>query len=307
MASFGEPVVSAAIRERGYQLVSKINSGAQGTVYLARRRADGAEVALKVVSRAARSTKRELAALAALSHDGVVRLLDVFHTHDTSVLVMELLEGGDLFDWLQRSGRPGPEELYIAAAALFRSLAYVHSVGMAHRDVKIENVVMARQNEPASLRLVDFGFAVPASPGELSAHDFSGTLSYQPPEQVLKRPFCPIQGDMWSAGVLLYMLVFKRLPFGESSDARTSLRIAKQRPSLNPAKCPKISKRFLALISVLLEPVPAKRPSAALALEIVKGIQARHDLTRAVESSRAGRSRARAEDVRSASALFLKA
>eukprot|EP00183_Erythrolobus_madagascarensis_P006016 CAMPEP_0185844050 /NCGR_PEP_ID=MMETSP1354-20130828/363_1 /TAXON_ID=708628 /ORGANISM="Erythrolobus madagascarensis, Strain CCMP3276" /LENGTH=305 /DNA_ID=CAMNT_0028543659 /DNA_START=122 /DNA_END=1039 /DNA_ORIENTATION=+ len=270
-----ESPLTESIHAHGYHVHRKINSGAQGTVYMAQDRSHGTKVAVKVMKRTSKSTHRELHAIRKLSHESVVGLVDAFEFGESSVLVMDYLPGGDLFDWVTKEEQHlDADSLYSAAKHLLQSLAYIHSNGFAHRDIKLENVVMMRENDPSTLRLIDFGFAVPTSRDELLTTDYSGTLSYQPPEQILKQPFSPMKGDMWSLGVLLYTLLYKRLPFGDSKDARTKMRITQRRASIDPRKCPHISQRFLLLVQMLLNPVADYRPSAPEALKMVEGILA---------------------------------
>eukprot|EP00183_Erythrolobus_madagascarensis_P007227 CAMPEP_0185846680 /NCGR_PEP_ID=MMETSP1354-20130828/2232_1 /TAXON_ID=708628 /ORGANISM="Erythrolobus madagascarensis, Strain CCMP3276" /LENGTH=305 /DNA_ID=CAMNT_0028546863 /DNA_START=142 /DNA_END=1059 /DNA_ORIENTATION=+ len=267
-----DSLVAAKIRARGYRLCKKINSGAQGTVFLAKDRIRGVKVAIKIMKRASRSTRRELFAFGSLSHDSLVSVVDVFHVGESSVLVMEYLPGGDLFDWMASTDPLDAESLYEVARRILRSLEYMHATGMAHRDLKLENIVLGRAKDATTLKIVDFGFATPARPGNMMSDDFSGTVSYQPPEQILKQPFSPIKGDMWSLGVLLYTFLFKKLPFGDSKDPRTQIRITSRRKAIEPRRCPGVSRRFLLLIQMLLDPVPESRPSATEALDLVESV-----------------------------------
>mmetsp|Transcript_6636 Transcript_6636/g.17859 ORF Transcript_6636/g.17859 Transcript_6636/m.17859 type:complete len:307 (-) Transcript_6636:112-1032(-) len=273
------------IHAHGYRLQKKINSGAQGSVYTAYDRSRGCKVAVKIMKRASKSTHRELFAIQKLSHDSIAKVVDVFHCGESSVLVMEHFSGGDLFEWLTGETFIDAESLYTVARHMLRALVYMHGCNMAHRDLKLENVVLAQKGDASTLHLIDFGFSISASRGELYSADYSGTLSYQPPEQIHKLPFSPLKGDMWSLGVLLYTLLFKRLPFGDSKDPRTKLRITQRRPAIDPHKCPHVSQRFLLLIQMLLNPIADCRPTASEALSMVEDIMARQSEPRKVEAS----------------------
>eukprot|EP00186_Timspurckia_oligopyrenoides_P003175 CAMPEP_0182446244 /NCGR_PEP_ID=MMETSP1172-20130603/4083_1 /TAXON_ID=708627 /ORGANISM="Timspurckia oligopyrenoides, Strain CCMP3278" /LENGTH=258 /DNA_ID=CAMNT_0024642147 /DNA_START=445 /DNA_END=1221 /DNA_ORIENTATION=+ len=222
------------------------------------------------MKRSSKSTQRELFALSRLSSDSVVKVYDVFHVEQSSVLVMEHLEGGDLFDLITSSMKLEAHHIYSIAKQIIHSLVYLHGQNMAHRDLKLENIVLSRANDIQSLKLIDFGFAIPMESNQLPESDFSGTVSYQPPEQIQKLPFCGLKGDMWSLGVLLYVLVFKKLPFGDSKDPRTKLRIVERSPVIDPKKCSGISKRFLLFIQMLLDPVPESRPTAEIASKMIE-------------------------------------
>ena len=94
-------------------------------------------------------------------HPNISKLIDFFETSNHFFIVLELLQGGDLFDYLERRGHFVPEE---RAKVLFRQICegidYLHSLGIVHRDLKIENIMMTSNEEDAVPKIIDFGLAV---------------------------------------------------------------------------------------------------------------------------------------------------
>lgn len=126
--------------------------------------------------------KREIEVLKICQHPNVIRLLDVFENPEYIFIVLEYCAGGDLFHYLDKRDFKVTEDLarYIAhqiAAAIY----YLHSYGISHRDLKLENILMSDNTDLAELKLVDFGLSKMLGPKETTTDPF-GTLSYVAPE-----------------------------------------------------------------------------------------------------------------------------
>lgn len=217
-----------------YQLGEKIGEGAFGKVYVCTRahhpgRQTNLEqdepLCVKVVGTKGRhaarvanlpiSDKHELlAAFDALEHPHIVRYHQFLQTSSALYIVMSRCEGPDLVDHLQVSGDLLPmREVQLLAAQITSAVACVHGLGMMHRDIKAENF---RFRDPAAteLQLVDFGAAKLAD-STAKAHTVTGTLLYAAPEVFdgIYAQSC----DLWSVGVVLFLLISGQLPF-ETSD-----------------------------------------------------------------------------------------
>jgi serine/threonine protein kinase len=126
--------------------------------------------------------KREIEVLKMSQHPNIIRLLDIFENHKYFYIVIELLEGGDLFDYLRERQFKISEE---RARSLFEQLAtgvyYLHNYGIMHRDLKLENIMMTNNEENSVPKIVDFGLSKIVGPKEVSKDPF-GTLGYAAPE-----------------------------------------------------------------------------------------------------------------------------
>mmetsp|Transcript_2687 Transcript_2687/g.5230 ORF Transcript_2687/g.5230 Transcript_2687/m.5230 type:complete len:552 (-) Transcript_2687:197-1852(-) len=222
-----------------YHIVKLLGAGAFGKVYQATRLQDNDQVALKVVPKyltTHQALEREVQALRVLSdpgHDHVCRLLDYHEDDSNYYLVMEHIDGGEeLFEHLVRL--PGPFSEHDAAKFLRQfaeGLAYMHAKGYAHADLKPENLMMSSHvkdddnDDDPHVKLVDFGFSVPASTGREgdTTHELVfGTVAYLAPE-ILKnfgRPQQPTKAaDMFAVGAIMYTMLTGSHPFDRTNSA----------------------------------------------------------------------------------------
>lgn len=130
---------------------------------------------------------------------------------------MENLSGGDLFTYLEKRKFTITEQRAKALShQIATALYYLHSFGVAHRDLKPENILMVDNSEVSDLKIVDFGLSKIIGPNETSLDPF-GTLSYVAPEVLLQKPYGK-EVDLWSLGVIVYLLLCRVLPFDDEDD-----------------------------------------------------------------------------------------
>lgn len=212
----GEYIVSSEV---------PIGTGTSGKVYAATVASSGLPVAVKVIDRMeidGRPDKitqltRELNITRKLKHANIINLLDIVFDDIRAMLVMEMADGGMLFD-LVSGGTPLPEE---RARYLFKqmvaAMSYCHDEKIYHRDLKLENVMITSDGSDV-LKIADFGASKDASINSLPKTQV-GTISYMAPEvtNVNKKESGSSYGagaDIWSLGVILYVLVCCKYPFG---------------------------------------------------------------------------------------------
>jgi len=127
---------------------------------------------------------------------------------------MENLQGGDLFTYLEKRNFEITEtRAKTLSHQIATALYYLHSFGVAHRDLKPENILMVSNDDDSDLKIVDFGLSKIIGPNESSLDPF-GTLSYVAPEVLLQKPYGK-EVDLWSLGVITYLLLSRVLPFDD--------------------------------------------------------------------------------------------
>jgi eukaryotic-like serine/threonine-protein kinase len=201
---------------------------------------------------------REAHILRKLNHANIVRLLDVVEDGDEIILVMPYLPGGNLADRVNQHGpAPGPEVERLAHR-LLGALAAAHAAGVVHRDLKPGNVLYDSQGEPM---LADFGLAYSwdQTQGLTVAGMVVGTPGFIAPEQARGEPLTPAS-DVFSLGATLRFAATGAGPFGAGDPTLLMVRAADAKIDKLPHNLPKPLRQ---LLSLMLEPRPDRRPSAA--------------------------------------------
>jgi serine/threonine protein kinase len=216
---------SARRIEAHYELREVLGDGTSGQVRKAIHRHSGKEYAVKVISLRRHldltSMENEVTMMQSLDHPYIVQLVDVFVHHGIAMyLVMELVSGGDLFDRIVQQERYSEVDARRVMRRLLSAIYYLHQTKqVVHRDLKPENVLCS---SPTSVKLADFGLAKMIQSDGLKT--FCGTPQYFAPEVLQRRTTVAGSGrygkpaDMWSLGVILYILLAGRPPFEADLD-----------------------------------------------------------------------------------------
>jgi len=160
--------------------------------------------------------RREIEVLKMCQHPNIIKLLDLFENSDYYYIVLEYMEGKDLFDYLKaRNFSISEDRARHLAIQIAEAIQYLHSYGIVHRDIKLENVMMSDSTEKSVPKLVDFGLAKIIGPSEKTTEPF-GTLGYVAPEVLKKEPYT-FSCDLWSLGCIAYALLSGSLPFDHES------------------------------------------------------------------------------------------
>ena len=206
-----------------YEIKETLGKGKFGLVKSAIHKKSRKPVAVKVMSKKEMSVqdvelqRREIEILKMCQHPHIIRLLDIFENQDYIYIIMEQLNGGDLFSYLEKRAFTITEaRAKQLSHQIATALYYLHSYGVAHRDLKPENILMADDSDTANLKIVDFGLSKIIGPNETSLDPF-GTLSYVAPEVLLQKPYGK-EVDYWSLGVITYLLLSRVLPFDDEDD-----------------------------------------------------------------------------------------
>jgi len=243
-----------------YQLVGKIGSGGFADVYEALDVTLDQAVALKIIADGrgmSGRVVREVEAAAALSHPNIVALYDWFGDGERSILVWELVRGESLH---KLAGELGDGDVVALGVELLDALAFAHSQGVIHRDVKPQNVML---DSAGHVKVMDFGIARLMDADTLTQDgDVIGTVAYMSPEQASGRRVGP-PSDVYSAGMVLYELLAGEHPLRGQTPAETLSSVAAGRlPSLGALR-PDLPEDLVGLIDDACAPRPGERPTAA--------------------------------------------
>eukprot|EP00456_Euglypha_rotunda_P015040 TRINITY_DN14792_c0_g1_i8.p1 TRINITY_DN14792_c0_g1~~TRINITY_DN14792_c0_g1_i8.p1 ORF type:complete len:655 (+),score=55.94 TRINITY_DN14792_c0_g1_i8:170-1966(+) len=154
----------------------------------------------------------EVEIMAKIDHPNVVRFIEMFETPKKLHLVMELLTGGELFDRITEKKTFSEKEAADVIRAITSAMAYLHSIGITHRDLKPENLIYATPAEDAAVKVIDFGLANFRPYRHTLMITPCGTPGYVAPEVLKGEKYTP-QVDLWSIGVILYVLLCGYPPF----------------------------------------------------------------------------------------------
>lgn len=251
------------------RVVAEIGSGGMAVVYRAVQETLNRTVAIKVLKGPAMAEaslrvrfEREALSVAALQHENIIQIYD-FHggggergEGGPAFIVMEFVEGIDLFDLLEKAVRLPSEVGAIVALQVARGLDYAHYRGIVHRDVKPANIMVARNG---GVKLTDFGIARDRSFDDLTKDGTGlGTPSYMSPEQVVGDPI-DFRSDVFSLGIVLYQMVCGRKPFVEDEQRSVLRKIQTERPMLPRKLNPEVPRELERIILRCLEKKPQDR------------------------------------------------
>jgi len=207
--------------------------------------------------------KMERIVLDQLDHPGVIRLFFTFQDSYSLYMALESCEGGELFDQIVRKGRLSEDEARFYAAEIVDILEYLHSVGLIHRDVKPENLLLTSDGH---IKIADFGSVKPTRDTPIKvlpnstderACTFVGTAAYVPPEVLNSAP-ATFGNDLWALGCTLYQMLSGSSPFKDATEW-----LIFQRIIARDIKFPEyFSDEAKDLIDKLLDVDPSKRPGA---------------------------------------------
>jgi serine/threonine-protein kinase len=211
-----------------YKLEELLGSGGMGHVYRAVNQLVGRSVAIKTLRKEHASNElirerflREARAANLVSHPNVVNVLDIGDDGGTPFIVQELLRGEDLGNYAQRNGgKLKLEEVVDLLCPVIDAVAEAHNKGVVHRDIKPDNVFLARDGKKIVPKLLDFGISKVRSSDmkQTEVGMLMGTPAYMPPELLQGARDADARSDVWAFGVMLFQLIAGRLPF-EASDA----------------------------------------------------------------------------------------
>jgi serine/threonine protein kinase len=240
-----------------------LGRGSFSTVVMAKQEHTGRIVAIKVLSRhllveqdLVNNFMREITIFSKLSHPNILRFYEILSDNDMIYVVMEYCAHKTLQDLIGEYGGLGESAAKTYVAQLASAIHYMHDNGVAHRDIKLENILL---DDKDCLKLSDFGFSRESLSGDLCTTTV-GSPIYACPEIISLQQYDPKQADMWSLGVVIYILVMGEVPWKETSNL-TSLFYQIQTSRYHIPQ--EMSSLFRSLIHSLMHPLPEMRLTAS--------------------------------------------
>ncbi len=254
-----------------YELTEMLGAGGMGAVFAARHRGTGREVAIKVLLPKGGSGKhkqeritrfvREASAAGRIRHPNVVDIYDVDGNSETPYIVMERLHGESLWQRIKRGALPAEEAVPVLIAAM-RGVAEVHRQGVIHRDLKPDNIYLARATDGGAPvpKVLDFGVSrivvhegsEPRPTTLTRAGYILGTPSYMPLEQLRGEPSIDVRADVYALGVILYEALCGERPFQARNDHELVIRMVTETPTPLAVKVPHIDVSLSRIVNKAL-------------------------------------------------------
>lgn len=269
MASSSDPFIG---RQLGNAVISaKLGEGGMGCVYRAHHRTLGFEVAVKVLRKApgeqehqyAERFQREGRAAVQVRHANVVQVMDAGVEKDCAYLVLELVEGSNLGDYVRDRGPLGAEETSRLGVQLAEGLAAIHAAGIVHRDIKPDNVLLSADGPP---KIADLGLARALNEPELNRLTVTGmvvgTPYYLAPEAIRDSHRAGPPADIYSLGATLYQVLTGKPPFIASSPYDVMRLHLEERPRPLREVREELPAGLAHLVQSCLSKDPELRPSA---------------------------------------------
>lgn len=256
-----------------YELREKLGEGGYANVMKAVSVKNKARrpVAVKIVSKENLKAKDELALrkefeiLTSLNHSNIVQAFEFFEEKDFLYVVLEYLEGGELFDRIVKKTRYNEAEAREVVCSLLAAVKYCHDNDTIHRDLKPENLLLTSVNDDASVKLADFGLALKLDSSDFVMVSKAGTPDYVSPEVIQGQPIGkPV--DMWSFGVIMFILLGGYPPFHDSNQKVLFNKICLGSFQFHPKRWSNVSEQAKDMIKRLLTVNPNDRLTASQAI-----------------------------------------
>mmetsp|Transcript_64545 Transcript_64545/g.163579 ORF Transcript_64545/g.163579 Transcript_64545/m.163579 type:complete len:505 (+) Transcript_64545:102-1616(+) len=247
----------------------KIGEGSYGSVCKAKNKVSGTYRAIKTIPKAQMKNvdrfKQEIAIMKMMDHPNIIKLYESFEDHRNIYLVMELSSGGELFDRIIESGHFTEVQAAVLMQQIVRALYYMHENHVCHRDLKPENFLFMTKEpiEKNLIKIIDFGLSCTFEPGKVLTTK-AGTPYYVAP-QVLAGKYDQLS-DMWSIGVIMYVMLCGYPPFFGETDAEVLSKVRLGNFAFNAADWKNVSEDAKNLIRMLLKMNPRDRYTAEQAL-----------------------------------------
>ena len=256
--------------DKDLKFIKEIDQGAFGKVIHAHEAKKNVDLAIKVINKSGANTqlikqmKEEICILKKLNHENIVKFYGFSETNNQLLIKMEYIKYGTLSQWMRNNHDITEDKASLIIGKVLSAVEYLHSMHICHRDIKPENVMISKENDLSSIKIIDFGLSAQHF-NYLSNNDYCGTFIYMAPEQIEKKLY-HFSVDIWSIGILMYMLLNDgKHPFFKKNDKKSDF--IKKLKSGKLYFINKISFMAKNLFFKLCEPNPSWRYSANLAMK----------------------------------------
>ena len=206
-----------------YTIGNEIGKSALGGVYSAINEFTDEKVAIKIISKDTLQYNKteltlinnEITILKLLNHKNIIKLYEVFETQTNIYIVTELYTGKELFHYIYNKKHLNEYEALTIFHQLIDAMVYLHEMNIVHRDIKPENILF---DSYGNVKLIDFGYSCYYSNSDKTLNEDIGTPSYACPEMHKGIWYHPEQADLWSCGIVLYVMTCGYLPFSEEDE-----------------------------------------------------------------------------------------
>jgi calcium-dependent protein kinase len=278
-----------------YEIGEQLGSGGYGAVYACVHKETKIERAVKILAKLSSeedneaTVQKEFNLLKELDHPNILRLIEMFTDENNYYIVTEICRGGELLDEIQEWGNFIEEDAAVLMRHLLGSVNYCHQKGIVHRDLKPENILLEESKELQSIKVIDFGLAQ-CIEKDTQMHDLAGSIYYIAPEVLLGSH--SFKADIWSCGVIAYILLSGFVPFDGHNDDQIKEAIITGEFDFDDEVWEDVSEQALDFVSSLLEFDPADRYTAEEALKHPWIVQSRLDSTERLKRRQSANDRA---------------
>ncbi|XP_068999745.1 serine/threonine-protein kinase Chk2 isoform X2 [Embiotoca jacksoni] len=260
--------------QQKYVLTRRIGTGVCGEVRLAFERSTCRKFAVKIINKknfqsegtATRNAKTEIEILQRIDHPCLIKTEDFYQTEDSYFIVLELMEGGELFHRVKTKQQLDEDVAKLYFYQMLRAVQYLHSNGIIHRDLKPENVLLSSQDDVCLIKVTDFNQSRILEE-VLLMRTLCGTPSYLAPEVFTSTSGYSLSVDAWSLGVLLFVCLGGYPPFHESFGQSITDQIVRGQFTMVQSKWRRVSDQAKDVVKKLLVVDPTERMSIEEALQ----------------------------------------
>lgn len=258
--------------DQDYDLVREIGRGNFAKVYLAVNQISSQQFAVKSISKERivgsldnhKALIHEISIMRKINHPNVVKIHQIYESQTHIHLILDYVKGGSLYSRVVAKKRFSEDVVKEFSVRLLAVIRFLHANGIVHRDLKLENILMISNENHWEFKLTDFGLAEEAISG---LYLRCGSPGYIAPE-ILKKQIYDSKVDVFSCGVIFYVLLFGRMPFLGKSSSEVLNQNRECLINFNPGQRLSISRDAIQFLQRLTDPIPESRISADESLHL---------------------------------------